>query len=84
MFIAEIKRVVDQISRDKGIDKDALIEAIEEAIKSAARKKYGALVDIETQYNEETGEVEVFQFKEVAETITEPDLEGLQRNRPSK
>ena len=75
MFIAEIKRVVDQISRDKGIDKDALIEAIEEAIKSAARKKYGALVDIETQYNEETGEVEVFQFKEVAETVTEPDLE---------
>ena len=75
MFIAEIKRVVDQISRDKGIDKDALIEAIEEAIKSAARKKYGALVDIETQYNEETGEVEVFQFKEVAEIITEPDLE---------
>ncbi len=75
MFIAEIKRVVDQISRDKGIDKDALIEAIEEAIKSAARKKYGALVDIETQYNEDTGEVEVFQFKEVAETITEPDVE---------
>lgn len=75
MFIAEIKRVVDQISRDKGIDKDALIEAIEEAIKSAARKKYGVLVDIETQYNEDTGEVEVFQFKEVAETVTEPDLE---------
>jgi len=75
MFIAEIKRVVDQISRDKGIDKDALIEAIEEAIKSAARKKYGALVDIETQYNEETGEMEVFQFKEVSEIVTEPDLE---------
>ncbi|MBW2564167.1 MAG: transcription termination/antitermination protein NusA, partial [Deltaproteobacteria bacterium] len=52
-----------------------LIEALEEALKSAARKKYGNQIDIEVQYNEEVGEIEVFQFKEVVEEITEPDLQ---------
>jgi len=75
MFITDIKHVVEQVSRDKGIDRDVLIEALEEALKSAARKKYGNQIDIEVQYNEEVGEIEVFQFKEVVEEITEPDLQ---------
>ena len=75
MFITDIKHVVEQVSRDKGIDRDVLIKALEEALKSAARKKYGNQIDIEVQYNEEVGEIEVFQFKEVVEEITEPDLQ---------
>ncbi len=75
MYIAEIKHVVDQISRDKGIDREILIRAVEEAIQSAARKKFGNGIDIETQYDEKTGEIEVFQFKEVAETVTDPDTQ---------
>lgn len=75
MFITDIKHVVEQVSRDKGIDRDVLIEALEEALKSAARKKYGNQIDIEVQYNEEVGEIEVFQFKEVVEEITEPDIQ---------
>jgi N utilization substance protein A len=71
MLISEIKRVVDQVSRDKGIDKQVLIKAIEEALKSAARKKYGNKIEIEIQYSEETGEIEVFQFKEVVEEVTD-------------
>lgn len=75
MLISDIKRVVEQISRDKGIDRDILIQAVEEALKSAARKKFGSKIDIETQYNAKTGEIEVFQFKEVAETVTDPDTQ---------
>jgi N utilization substance protein A len=75
MFITDIKRVVEQVSRDKGINREILIKALEEALGSAARKKFGANVDIEVQYNESTGEIEVFQFKEVAEIVTEPDLQ---------
>ncbi|MCK7503867.1 MAG: hypothetical protein MZV70_07030 [Desulfobacterales bacterium] len=44
-------------------------------LKSAARKKYGPKIDIEVQYSEETGELEVFQFKEVAEAVEEPMLQ---------
>jgi len=75
MLISEIKRVIEQVSRDKGIDRHVLVKALEEALKSAARKKYGPKVDIEVQYSEETGELEVFQFKEVAEVVEEPMLQ---------
>ncbi|MBW1776282.1 MAG: transcription termination factor NusA [Deltaproteobacteria bacterium] len=75
MLISEIKRVVEQVSREKGIDRKILIAALEEALKSAAKKKLGSRADIEVQYDDATGEIEVFQFKEVTETVTEPDLE---------
>ena len=75
MFIADIKRVVEQVSRDKGIDVEILIRALEEALRSAARKKFGSKVDIEAQYSPDTGEIEVFQFKEVVAEVTEPDLQ---------
>ncbi|MCU0560620.1 MAG: transcription termination factor NusA [Desulfobacterales bacterium] len=75
MLISEIKRVVEQVSRDKGIDRQVLIKALEEALKSAARKKYGPKIDIEVQYSEETGDLEVFQFKEVAEEVEDPMLQ---------
>ncbi len=75
MFISDIKRVVEQVSRDKGINREVLIKALEEALRSAAKKKFGTKVDIEAQYNDESGEIEVFQFKEVVNVVTEPDLQ---------
>ncbi|MGD9042255.1 MAG: transcription termination factor NusA [Desulfobacterales bacterium] len=75
MQISDINRVVEQVSRDKGIDREVLIRALEEALKSAARKKFGNKMDIEVQYNDDTGEIEVFQFKDVAEEVVEPALE---------
>ena len=75
MLITEIKRVIDQVSRDKGIETDVLIQALEEAIRSAARKKFGNRVDMEVKFNEELGEIEVFQFKDVVEDVTDPDTQ---------
>lgn len=75
MLISDIKRVVDQVSKDKGIDSGVLIKTLEEALTSAARKILGRDADIEVQYNEEAGEIEVFQFKEVVEDVENPELE---------
>lgn len=75
MLITDIKRVIEQVSRDKGIAVEVLAKTLEEALKSAARKKYGNQIDIEAHYSPESGEIEVFQFKEVAETITNPDVQ---------
>ena len=72
MFVSDIKRVVEQVSRDRGIDREVLIRALEEALRSAARKKYGSKRDIEVQYNDESGEIEVFQFMEVTEEVSDP------------
>ena len=46
MFIADIKRVIEQVSRDKGIEREVLVKAVEEALRSAARKKFGSKIDI--------------------------------------
>jgi N utilization substance protein A len=73
--MSDIRRVIEQVSRDRGIDKEVLVKTLEEALGSAARKRYGTRVDIEVRYDEERGEIEVFQFKDVVEKVTEPDLE---------
>ena len=70
-----LKRIIDQISRDKGIDRALLVDAIEEAVKSAARKKYGSRRDIEVQFNDETGEIEVFQYRTVVESVEDEETE---------
>ncbi|PIE63209.1 MAG: transcription termination/antitermination protein NusA [Desulfobacter postgatei] len=75
MFITDIKRVIDQVSREKGIDAAILINTLKEAIVSAARKKIGPRADIEVHYNEKSGDIEVFHFKEVVEEVEYSDSE---------
>ncbi len=70
-----LKRILDQICRDKGIDRALLVDAIEEAVRSAVRKKYGSRRDIEVQFNEELGEIEVFQYRTVVEEVVDEETE---------
>jgi N utilization substance protein A len=67
--------VIDQVGKDKGIDRKVIIEALEQAVLTASRKKYGHQGEIEVHYNEEVGEVELFQFKQVVEEVTDPSTE---------
>jgi len=72
---SELKRLIDQVSREKGIDRQTLIHTLEEAIKSAIKKKYGSKFDLDVTFNEEFGEIEAFQFKEVVEIVADRDKE---------
>ncbi len=71
----ELQRIIDQISRDKGIAKELLIEALEEAVLLAARKRFGQRREMEVQFNEELGEIELFQFRRVVEEVTDEQTE---------
>lgn len=64
-MFSELSRVIDQVGKDKGIDKAVVVDAITQGMLLAARKKYGTYREIEASYNEETGEIELFEFKEV-------------------
>jgi N utilization substance protein A len=75
IMLSDLKRIIEQISRDKGIEKHLLVETIEEAVRSAARKKFGSRRDMEVQYNEELGEVEIFQFRIVVDTVEDEQTE---------
>ncbi len=64
-MFSDLGRLVEQLGKDKGIERSVIIEAIEQGMELAARKKFGTYREIEAKYNEEVGEVELFEFKEV-------------------
>ncbi|MCG8591518.1 MAG: transcription termination factor NusA, partial [Proteobacteria bacterium] len=72
---ASLKREIDQIAKDKGIDKNEIVGALEEAMKQAAKRRHGADREFEARYNDELGEVELFEFREVVETVSNAELQ---------
>jgi N utilization substance protein A len=74
-MITDLLRTIDQVSRDKGIESKVLIDALEEAVRSAAKKKFGPEYELEVNFNKEIGEIEVFEFKEVVDNVTNERLQ---------
>jgi len=74
-MVSELKKVIDQVSREKGVERETLIKTLEEAVRTAARKKLGHIYDLEINFNDEIGEIEIFGFKEVVEEVTNEHLE---------
>lgn len=72
---SELARVLEQVGKDKGIEKEVLVEAMESALLMAAKKKYGMEKEIEAHFNEDLGEIEVFQFKTVVDSVSNDDTE---------
>ena len=66
-MFSELGRVIEMVGKDKGIDRNVIVDAVVQGMLVAARKKYGTYREIEASYNEESGEVELFEFKEVVE-----------------
>ena len=71
----DLNGILGEIGRDKGIDKDTLIEAIESAMLSAARKHYGHNLNLETRFDGDSGFIEVLQFKTVVEQVEDDGTE---------
>src|SRR5437667_11341536 len=65
----ELLQVADTVARDKGIDKDEVLEAMEQAIQKAGRAKYGQEYDIRAEIDRRNGEIRLLRFREVAEVI---------------
>lgn len=71
----DLNAILGQMGRDKGIDKQVLVEAVESAMLSAARKHFGHNLNLETKLNPDTGELEVVQFKVVVDVVDDPDTQ---------
>lgn len=63
----ELKKAIDQISKDKGLDRVLLIDTLEEAVRTSVLKRFSENMDVEVTYNDDTGDIEVYQFKIVVE-----------------
>ncbi len=70
----DLNRVIEQVSKEKGMDRSVIIEALESAMLSAARRTFSQK-RIEAKFNPDLGEVELFEIKTVVDTVTNPETE---------
>jgi len=67
--------VIDQVAKEKGIDKKVLVESIEAAIHKAAQSAFGAARELEARFNDDSGQVDLYQYMTVVDSVTEPERE---------
>ncbi|MBW2731001.1 MAG: transcription termination/antitermination protein NusA [Deltaproteobacteria bacterium] len=72
---ANLNMVIDQVSKDKGIERTVLIEALKQAIVTAAKKSFGQDYEFEPVYNDDTGSVDLSQIVNVVGVVTQPGRE---------
>ncbi len=84
----ELLQVADAVAREKNIDRDEVLEAMEQAIQKAGRSKYGHEHDIRARIDRKTGDIHLARYLEVVETVeneaTQVSLVVGQKNRPPK
>src|SRR5579875_1661433 len=82
----ELLQVAESVARDKGIDRDEVLQAMEQAIQKAGRSKYSQEYDIRAEIDRKSGEIRLLRFREVAESVeneaTQITLAEAQRLNP--
>ncbi len=71
----DLGTIVEQVAQEKGIDKKVLIETMEAAILKAAQAAFGPTRELEARFNDETGNIDLFQYMTVVEEVTQPERE---------
>jgi len=72
MNASELTRVIEAVGKDRGIKREIIISALEQAVLMAAQKKYGVNAVLEAHFNNDSGEIDLFLFKKVVES--EPEM----------
>src|SRR5947208_11589164 len=65
----EMLQVADAVAREKGIEREQVLEAMEQAIQKAGRAKYGHEHDIRAHIDRGTGEIALMRYRQVADPI---------------
>ena len=83
----ELKKAIDQISKDKGLSREMLIGMLKDAVRTSVARKFAENLDIEVEYDEVTGDLKVYQYKvivdEVEDKYTEVSLEEALKRDPT-
>ncbi|HVR69272.1 MAG TPA: transcription termination factor NusA [Vicinamibacteria bacterium] len=82
MAANQLRQQIEQISREKNINPEVIIAAIEDAILTASKKYYKNNEDLRSRFNNETGQIEVFAVRQIVETVESPETQiGLDEAR---
>ena len=71
----ELMAVIEQVGREKGIDKHRVLAAVESALLTAAKKRYGNNENIQVQIDPETGDISIVSLKTIADQITDANAQ---------
>jgi N utilization substance protein A len=71
----ELINIVEQMSRERGIPKETIIETLESALMSAARKKYGITVNLQVKIDQKSGNIGMTALKKIVDTVSNPHEE---------
>jgi N utilization substance protein A len=77
----ELLVVAETVAREKAIEKDQVLEAMEQAIQKAGRSKYGYEHDIRAKIDRKTGEITLIRCREVVETLENPTTQLTLKRR---
>ncbi|MFN8545870.1 MAG: transcription termination factor NusA [Candidatus Binatia bacterium] len=72
-MLPDLNRVIEQVCKEKGIDRQIIVEALEQAMLSAAKKTFGHEKNIEAKFNSDIGEVELFEIKTVVDVVEDAE-----------
>lgn len=72
---AELLFALDQLEKEKGIDKETIIDALEQALISAYKKNFGSAQSVEVSIDRNTGQIRVYALKTIVEEISDPATE---------
>jgi transcription termination/antitermination protein NusA len=70
-----LQQTIEALAKEKGIEPDVVISAIEEAVATASRKYYKTGENLKTRFNLETGQVDLFALKQVVQDVANPAVE---------
>jgi transcription termination/antitermination protein NusA len=68
-------QAIEMVAKDKGIDKARLVKTVEEAILKAAQSVFGPTRELEARFNEDTGQVDLFQYMTVVDDVADDERE---------
>jgi transcription termination/antitermination protein NusA len=73
----ELLQIADAVAREKSIDRQIVITAMEDAIQKAARSRYGSETEVRAEINPKTGEIRLARLLQVVDTLENPAIEIL-------
>ena len=70
-----LQQTIETLAKEKGIEPEVVITAIEDAVLTASRKYYKSNENLRTKFNQETGQIELYAVKKIVETVADPETE---------
>jgi len=70
-----LQQTIEILAKEKGIEPEVVITAVEDAVLTASRKYYKSNENLRTKFNQETGQIELYAVKRIVENVAEPETE---------